>query len=357
MVKLETVIKRSNNNFDLIRLLAALMVVFGHSFQLFRNDGYSEPVSHYFPDLNCGGLAVDIFFFLSGLFITASFVNSPSSRAFIIMRLFRIWPALIVCTIVTVFLVGPVVSKLTVFQYFNSKITWSYLFRNITLQNVRFFLPGVFDANHNPRTVNGPLWTLPVEVGCYFLIFVMGIMYVFKEKWFTILIFTTLILLYALNYEQLFIYWNKPVPFFFAGSLAFILRKHIVIDYKICLGLIALIFIHYNIILLYTAIIYAVLVIGSSGIVRKIKLPADYSYGIYIYGWLTQQVLSYYIPGITSCKSLLITIPGVFLIASLSWHFIEHPFLKMGKGIVDNPPQFVMIFKHKFRLNNKKLIT
>src|ERR1700744_32042 len=118
MKVLDTVLKRENNNFDLIRLLAALMVLLFHTFYLFKDH---EPHTHSSALLSgesIGGLAVYIFFFLSGMFITSSFINSRSNYAFGLMRIFRLWPALIACVILTVFIAGPLVSTYSPKAYF-----------------------------------------------------------------------------------------------------------------------------------------------------------------------------------------------------------------------------------------------
>src|ERR1700754_722361 len=111
---LEQAIDRENNNFNLIRLLASLLVIFGHSFYLFPTNGYHEPISGLFKGDYTGSIAVYIFFFLSGIFIVASFVNSKTFFRFIIMRVFRIYPALIICNIITVFIVGAIFTTLSI---------------------------------------------------------------------------------------------------------------------------------------------------------------------------------------------------------------------------------------------------
>jgi peptidoglycan/LPS O-acetylase OafA/YrhL len=68
-------IDRKNNNFNVIRLLAAILVIFGHSFYLFPTGGYNEPLVGLLKGNYTGILAVYIFFFLSGIFIVSSFVN------------------------------------------------------------------------------------------------------------------------------------------------------------------------------------------------------------------------------------------------------------------------------------------
>jgi peptidoglycan/LPS O-acetylase OafA/YrhL len=112
------------------------------------------------------------------------------------MRLFRIWPALIVCVLITVFLLGPAVSALSFRAYFANRETWSYLVRDILLNNIRYTLPGVFQGNHFPGAVNGSLWTLPLEVKCYAMIFLLGCARVFRSGLAVLLVYALLFILF-----------------------------------------------------------------------------------------------------------------------------------------------------------------
>ena len=64
MRALDEIIIRRNNNFDLIRLIAALAVVFGHSFDLFYNKGFKDPVKGVLVTDSTGNLAVCVCVFL-----------------------------------------------------------------------------------------------------------------------------------------------------------------------------------------------------------------------------------------------------------------------------------------------------
>ncbi|RYZ93097.1 MAG: acyltransferase, partial [Sphingobacteriaceae bacterium] len=165
MQKLDAVLIRSNNNFGLVRLLTAFLVVYAHSLELFKET----------DSLYVGGLRIHIFFFLSGLLITASFFHSKTYSSYIIMRLFRLWPAMIVCTLLTVLLLGPLVTTLSSEQYFSHPVTLNYLFNNLLVYNTQFHLPGVFTHNHYPEVVNGSIWTLKLELQCYVFIFLTGV--------------------------------------------------------------------------------------------------------------------------------------------------------------------------------------
>lgn len=333
MKRLDSVLIRDNNSFDIVRLLAALMVVLGHSFALFKNNNYADPVRYFLKDDYSGSLAVYIFFFLSGLFISSSIVNAKNLQSFVLMRVFRIWPALIVCILLTVFIAGPLVTKFTLTEYFTHKTTWRYLIGNVLLHPVQIILPGCFESNFHPNNVNGSLWTPPLEVACYFMILLPGIFGVFKSKLITIALFLLIFVAYLFNQNLLAVYTNRPVPFFLAGSFCFFIRKYIFIDYRLFIGMMAVLLFFNSRVLFYFSWVYLALLLGSAPVLKEIKLPGDYSYGIYIYGFLVQQLLSHYIPGLNSLNSLFFSVPLLFLIGSFSWRFIEFPAIKFGKRI------------------------
>ena len=114
----------------------------------------------------------------------------------------------------------------------------------------------------------------------------------FKNKIASILVYSLVIALYILNFKSIRDFLNTPFPFFVAGSLFYIFRKNILIDYRIAIALVIIYGVFLKVFLLYIALMYWVLVLGSSGIFKKIKLPGDYSYGIYIYAFLVQQLVA-----------------------------------------------------------------
>lgn len=90
-----------NNSFDLIRHLAALMVLVSHHYVL---AGMNEPVIQGYNSL--GGVAVLCFFAISGLLITLSYLNAASLQDYLVKRVARIFPALIVCSFVMTYVAG-----------------------------------------------------------------------------------------------------------------------------------------------------------------------------------------------------------------------------------------------------------
>ena len=54
---------------------------------------------------------------------------------------------------------------------------------------------------------------------------------------------------------------------------------------------------------------------------------SDVSYGVYIYHWCVLQLLFMWMPKLSVAALFLITLPITFLLATLSWHFVEKPML------------------------------
>lgn len=158
----------NKNSLDLLRLVAAAMVLYSHQYALL---GLAEPAFISWDTIGRAG--VTIFFFLSGYLVWSSWDRDPHFKRFFQRRVLRIFPALWVVCLLSVFVLGPVVSVLSLRDYFLSSLTWSYL-ATALLVPARI-LPGLFTANHFPLVVNGSLWTLPVEFLCYCTIAVVGL--------------------------------------------------------------------------------------------------------------------------------------------------------------------------------------
>lgn len=330
MPTLNNLLKRENNNFDLIRLLAALAVIFSHSFRLFKANSFNDP-SRYTPfNEDAGALAVYVFFFLSGILITNSIIRSESKLSFITMRIARIYPALIICVFFTV-IIGSLLTTYSASHYFTNRLTWAYFFHNTTLlYQVRYYLPGVFENNHYPNVVNGSLWTLPLEITCYIFTFFIGSAILSKNN---ILKFLFIIISIAGVYYLRDNLFNKQVLFFAIGSVCCLFGKSIPVDWRIGIFILILFFAfntHFPY-LLYICLIYNLLVLAGFNWIRKIKLPGDFSYGIYIYSFFIQQILALYFPALNPYHGMLLTLPLVLILAGLSWFIIELPALKFGR--------------------------
>lgn len=336
-ITLKEAVIRNNNNFDLVRLLASLSVIYGHAFYLFNNNGEQDLVRKY-CGVDSGSASVYLFFFLSGMFISASYIKSNSWKKYTLMRMFRIWPALIVCIVLTVFVIGPIFTTINLANYFGSKQTWLFFFKNITLIKFEPHLPGVFEHNHFNGSVNGSLWTLPNEMRCYLMVLLIGLTGLLNRKFIPLTIFILFgTLFYVLN--ALLIGQIGQVVFFTAGMAAYSFKEYILVDVKIAIVLILLtILFKYFVpsiffVAFFTSLIYSSLVFGTAKFSLKFKLSGDFSYGLYIYGFLIQQIIASLYPKIQSLESIIITIPIVLFISIWSWYIVELPLINYGKKL------------------------
>src|ERR1700730_13640067 len=149
------------NNFDLLRLLAALQVAVVHSI------GFLKPTG-YFARLLEAGLdrfpGVPIFFVISGVLISKSYERSDSLRDYIRNRCLRIFPGLWVCLVVSVAVIlafgvgslGPITTPAWLLWWAGQMS----IFQNFQAAFLKPLSTGL----------NGSLWTIPVELEFYIIL-------------------------------------------------------------------------------------------------------------------------------------------------------------------------------------------
>src|ERR1700728_5457412 len=149
------------NNFDLIRLVAALQVAVAHSaghLSVTRNAGALFTFLALFP-------GVPIFFFISGFLISRAFENNSVPREYALNRILRIYPALVCCFVVSVGMVWMSGYLGSVHPPLFSLLTWALA----QLSMGQFYNPG-FLRNYGVGVLNGSTWTISVELQFYVLV-------------------------------------------------------------------------------------------------------------------------------------------------------------------------------------------
>lgn len=158
-----------NNNLDLIRLIAAALVIWSHAYPIVLGKGAEQPLSRLtYGQISLGDLGVAIFFVLSGFLVSQSMFRLNDLVGYTKARVLRIFPGLIFCVLISTFIIGPIFSTLSLTDYFTNDTTYSYLVATTTLNFLSPFLPGVFESNPYGAFINGSLWTLKYEIICYF---------------------------------------------------------------------------------------------------------------------------------------------------------------------------------------------
>lgn len=339
-------INSRDNNFNLLRFVAATLVLFSHSYPLSGNP--HEPLGSIIR-MSFGVVAVDVFFITSGLLVTKSLFDRKDIVFFIWSRILRIFPALIVAVLFCVFVVGVYFTTLPLDEYFKHADTYKFIRRNITLYNGVFVkLPGVFSDIPWKHAVNGSLWTLPKEIKMYFIVAVVGLLLYIKPavvsekkaKFAFVLIFVVSLL--WLYYQFAFSFpktrhdahISRFLAMFFVGATFYILANRIALSFRIVLIALGFLiyfagkhspfFVIYFLVIGYITIYLAYV---PAGILRKYNKFGDYSYGMYIYAFPVQQSLAASIDNISTAKMIVLSFIITLCLAILSWHFVEKPML------------------------------
>ena len=159
-----------DNNLNLIRIVAAAMVLVSHSFVIASGNPHAEPWDAVLGR-SPGGMAVDIFFVISGFLVSGSLVKQASIAPYLMARAVRIYPGLWVALLLTVLVVGWCATSASPAAFFTDPQTWRYLLRNGTMVlGAEAVLPGAFETQPFAGVVNGSLWTLRHELRLYLLL-------------------------------------------------------------------------------------------------------------------------------------------------------------------------------------------
>jgi peptidoglycan/LPS O-acetylase OafA/YrhL len=325
-------IMRAPNNFDTLRILAALAVVVSHSFPLSGSDDLEPLMSLSQRQASAGIIAVYVFFIISGYLITQSFDRSRNAKTFLIARALRLLPALAVVLVILAFAIGPIVSILPASEYFTSIQPYSFLGINLSLWQFSDGLPGVFLSNPFHGAVNGSLWTLSVEAKCYILVLLFGVCGIFNR-------FTTLGVLIAGCIAMKLWIGGLDMEFysdFFAGAAIYHWQPPLRGKIAMLCALLWLISFLTVGLRIASASVGAYLIIYLA-LAPRIKMPnlarwGDLSYGTYIWAFPVQQIASALLGARVSWYlNLAIAIPVVLVLAWLSWHFVEAPALSLKR--------------------------
>jgi peptidoglycan/LPS O-acetylase OafA/YrhL len=333
-------LKRNNNNLDLIRIICAISVIFSHSLVLAKNVGHSDPLNSIVGFAYIGPTAVKIFFFISGILVTNSLITTKNATHFVVSRFFRVYPAYVFLIIISTFIIGPILTSLSYNDYMQSPVTLMYAWENIFL-NTHYFLPGVFDNNIYQGSVNGSLWTIPYEVAAYAIL--LGIYFIFGSRNRLLLSAICIVVIlspaFGLN-KILFINSTTPevymlAPCFALGALFAINRDFIKVSLSIPIGFFILFYFVSDAFLsqmfFYFMMCTLALYVSTVNIVKYIKPRHDISYGIYLWGFLVQQIIYNYIPSLSLHLNQIICIAVTIVFSYISFFVVEQPSMKIGK--------------------------
>ena len=364
--------------FDLLRAALATAVLVYHA-----PDVTQGPKASLGWAWLLGESMVPAFFVLSGFLIARSAERRRVGH-FLVNRFLRIMPAFALVVAASVLLMGPALTRLPLGQYFSAPETWQY-FLNL-LGKIRLGLPGVFEQNPDPGSVNASLWSIRWEIGCYLLMAAAAWAGLVKRP--QLMVAACLLVILAppmldlaarlylmLNHAPAAVggfiaphgsFFHEPVettlrhyphlahkllalvtgwhfrvvPFFAAGALAYRLRERIPYSPAgawcaagLVIALSAALPREWSnplsYLLLTAPLSYLILTLGVSDLRPPPPFRSgDYSYGIYLYAFPVQQmVVASGVDRGSWVLNVLVSLPIVTILAALSWRYIEKKLL------------------------------
>lgn len=332
--------------FAWLRLIGASIVVIEHSFPLVNPDRITALPADW--DISLGYFALMGFFAMSGYQISDSWRRDSSWWRYVLKRVLRIWPPLLVVVMCTAFVIGPLVTVLTQYEYWTNLYTWTYVLRNAAMYPLQHILPGVFVTNPYPWSVNGSLWTLPMETSGYILVLFVGIVGSLMGR--RILLFPLLAGVLVLDgmFQATIEYqggagalWGVPIGSMVAFLVPFVLamliyeyREHVPLRPGLALALVVMyIAVNFTPPIEEAARFLLPIAAGYGAITWAHHWPrclAGYdswvygSYGMYIWGMPVQQL--YVLAGVSKVYLLIVlALPTAYVCGLVSWRLVELP--------------------------------
>ncbi len=325
-----------DNNFTLLRLIAAEFVLVSHSYDILEK-GLQQPGFFYNnTHLILSDFGLYIFFTISGYLVTQSLLDSNSLKHYLWKRFLRIIPALFTAICLCI-VIGAFLTVLPIYDYLGNTATWNYLLKNITLVVTQYNLPGVFNSLHN-SSVNTSIWTILVEVKFYIALMLIA-NHIVVRKWLYLSMFILFeglrIFMHVnnlhLSYIDADIYFTYGT-YFFLGSLFYCFKDNIPYKwfYANILMAVALstVYTPFEPVTLSLFLAYCIIIIGTSKAVINFR-GYDVSYGFYLYAFPIQQLLLLHFGySVNIYFHILLSTVFSLLAGFLSFKFVEQPFLR-----------------------------
>lgn len=307
---------REGNNFNLIRMIAAYLVILSHATAI-QGRG-TDIVVRITGQTHSGQMAVFIFTFLSGIFITKSIMNYDA-WIFFKKRFLRIYPELFLC-LMFILILGAIFTTLNWADYWTNPQTRRYFIANLLEINNEHILPGVFE-NHPMQGMNGVLWYITFEIRIYLVWILMKTLGIFEDKYKANIVLGILLIWVISRPETLpllggeaSLYGMNDFPqytiTFILGAMLFINveRLHIRLGHVLLVVFIMAVLRHSSIGIWVWAVGYIVIAIfiGTHPKLLPVKVR-DLSYGIFLYGWPTGQLVNEFMPNASALIAATIT--------------------------------------------------
>ena len=330
------------SGFDYLRLTLAIAIIVWHSNLV--SHGYSAEGAFWSSAWRpLPFFLVPSFFALSG-FLVASSLERNELFVFVLHRVVRIYPALVLEVVLSALILGPLITELPLASYFSDPLFWKY-WLNVP-GFIQYELPGVFTTNPLPNTVNLQLWTIPFELKCYALITGLSLFRIHRapRMMAALLVFAMIFMATSYLWRGFEPVTSRPpgsivVLAFLFGANIYFLRELIPFN-RYAFGVSAVLFWGLSSysetqMLSTLPVAYVTVYLGLLNPRHtQFSRMADYSYGIYLYGFPVQQAVAYLFPGTREwyLNSAFSILPAIAL-GALSWHLVEVKILEKRRSI------------------------
>jgi peptidoglycan/LPS O-acetylase OafA/YrhL len=341
------------NNFDSLRLIFAVLVIFSHSFPMTRGSNATEPLSLLtYGQITLGNISVWAFFAISGFLINQSWRRSPKVGKYLKRRIGRIYPGFAVAAVLTALFVVPIAADPD--TYFPVSLR-SFLFNTLRLQVFEY--PHVFMHNPGANVLNGSLWSVPYEFWCYLGVMALGLTGLLRRRWVVVALFVLAIAMHLYMAAsgwtpsgailgQIFgypLYWATVLPFYLAGMIFQLYGGHTLLRTPM-VALAAVVLVSSNFIPHGLGLVVTMPTCGAYLLMALAYLPrlhplnlgrfGDFSYGTYLYAFPIQQLLVQRAHGQISPWLLFAeAAPLTLLVGALSWFLVERHFLQRSSQL------------------------
>jgi peptidoglycan/LPS O-acetylase OafA/YrhL len=334
------------NTFTALRIGFALLILYGHAIMI----PIGLPITGAWPVFidTIVQFALDGFFILSGYMIASSVMRSTDLTSYSLSRVLRIFPGLIVTTLILWIVVGPLFSELSFFEYWSSAQTWAFPLLVIGQGDPMAGLPEVFNAS--PLiSMNGPLWTIRYELLAYVGIGILTAFGLFQHSRMILMwaaLFAVASVIHGIfGYEGIGSATVESMmrfgTAFLIGSAFFAARDKINLAPGYVILIIMAAFALQNTtvgpLMTQMAVAWTVLTLGyfqfSGGVGSSLRNVEDVSYGIYIMHWPIGMMAFALIPEASSTLLFVIMLPVSIVSAWLLRVFVEKPALAMKPAI------------------------
>jgi peptidoglycan/LPS O-acetylase OafA/YrhL len=333
------------NNFGLLRLTFALLVIITHSFQLLDGNSSRDPLVRVFRTLTLGDLGVDAFFMISGYLVVQSFQNSGSIFSYLQKRALRIYPAFCVSFVICACVIAPLMIPNLM------PLRGNFLLRLpahvVALDS--WGIPMTGEGLPDPYDhLNGSMWTVAYEFRCYLLVVFCGLLagpMRLQRSWIVVL---TLALLIAMSFpiwmpfsRYVDLFFGEPssairfTAMFCSGASFYLFRDRITFRTSYAalaaLALPVLLFSRFaeQAVALCGAYLIFWFAFRNTPRLHRINNETDISYGTYLYGWPIQKVIIWSHLSADPYVVLLFSSITAMLVGFVSWRLVEEPCLRL----------------------------